>query len=288
MMCNRRSLPRATAMFSGLKTANDPATNRDLRRKTRGSLPRSEENNVPQSRSTSCRSCMTSRKHGFLISDRSTGITQQQYQQLFFPAVYANFTSSFAMAHHQERPITLGRSSASDHTLSNGNHDQDSRDDVVDGGESGKSQGQEIPVNIWDESLRSIRGKIVRQWVQTSESSTVILALLTRPALVLCVAILGILSLYWGVLFDVEKNLNSLIVYVVDFETDSSALVGPLVRQMTEEQVKTNMMPHLGYITVRIRSLIYHANRLRSHQNTSTTTLSMFARLSTTLMHGLP
>ena len=69
-------------------------------------------------------------------------------------------------------------------------------------------------------------------------------------ALFLCTALLGILSLYWGALFRVEANMDSLIVYVVNFETQSDALVGPLITQATEKMVEENMMPHLGYITI--------------------------------------
>jgi len=62
--------------------------------------------------------------------------------------------------------------------------------------------------------------------------------------------ILAVLSLYWGVLFNVEDNLNSLIVYVVNFETQPSALIGPMITQATEAIVATNRQPHLGFITV--------------------------------------
>ena len=62
--------------------------------------------------------------------------------------------------------------------------------------------------------------------------------------------------MYWAVLFNVENNLNSLIVYVVDFDgqvapyTGGTPLLGPLVTKMTEEMVMENKMPHLGYVTL--------------------------------------
>ena len=62
--------------------------------------------------------------------------------------------------------------------------------------------------------------------------------------------ILSVLSLYWGVLFNVGENLNSIIVFVVDFETQPDALVGPMVTQMTEAIIEENKMPHLGFVTV--------------------------------------
>lgn len=66
----------------------------------------------------------------------------------------------------------------------------------------------------------------------------------------LCTGILAILSLYWGVLFNVEMNLNSLVVFVVNFETDSSAIIGPLITKATEQIVEENTVPHLGFVTV--------------------------------------
>lgn len=44
--------------------------------------------------------------------------------------------------------------------------------------------------------------------------------------------------------------MNSLIVFVVDFETQSDALVGPLVTDLTESIIRENTMPHLGFITI--------------------------------------
>ena len=44
--------------------------------------------------------------------------------------------------------------------------------------------------------------------------------------------------------------MNSLIVFVVDFENDPSALVGPLITKTTESIIAANAMPHLGFITV--------------------------------------
>ena len=68
-------------------------------------------------------------------------------------------------------------------------------------------------------------------------------------AILLSTFILGILSLYWAVLFDVNRNLNSFTVNVVNFETDESALVGPLVVQTTQQTVESSQ-PHLGYTPV--------------------------------------
>lgn len=59
-------------------------------------------------------------------------------------------------------------------------------------------------------------------------------------ALILCVAILAILSLYWAVLFRVDQNLSSLVVWVVDFDaqvapySSTTPLVGPAVVKAAE------------------------------------------------------
>ena len=68
--------------------------------------------------------------------------------------------------------------------------------------------------------------------------------------------VLAVLSLYWSVLFHVDANLNSLIVFVVDFDGQvapylgETPMIGPLITRTTEAQVRENSMPHLGYVTV--------------------------------------
>jgi uncharacterized membrane protein (DUF485 family) len=67
---------------------------------------------------------------------------------------------------------------------------------------------------------------------------------------VLCAFILAVLSLYWGSLYNAIMNLNSLVVYIVDFETESDAIVGPTLVKLSQEIVATNKQPHLGFVTV--------------------------------------
>ncbi|KAL9029162.1 MAG: hypothetical protein Q9196_002556, partial [Gyalolechia fulgens] len=73
--------------------------------------------------------------------------------------------------------------------------------------------------------------------------------------LILSVFILAVLSMYWAVLFHVEKNTSSLNVLVVDFDgrvppfTGGTPLVGPMVTQMTEMMLSAPE-PHLGYETI--------------------------------------
>lgn len=56
-------------------------------------------------------------------------------------------------------------------------------------------------------------------------------------------AILGVMSLYWAVLFRVEQNLSSLVVWVVDFDgqvapyTDTTPIVGPQIVKAALEQI---------------------------------------------------
>ncbi|PVI03505.1 hypothetical protein DM02DRAFT_697318 [Periconia macrospinosa] len=113
------------------------------------------------------------------------------------------------------------------------------------GGESenGKpyEESQPVPVGFWDPSLEQIRNRAFVKWVITTA--------------VLMAFILSVLSLYWGVFFDVQKRLPNLLVYVVDFDGQapydtSTPLVGPTITELTEKMVNGEM-PTLGF---RIRS----------------------------------
>ena len=72
----------------------------------------------------------------------------------------------------------------------------------------------------------------------------------------LSVFILAVLSMYWAVLYHVERNTSSLDVFVVDFDgtqapyTDVTPVVGPMITKTTE-QMLLSPMPHLGYITMK-------------------------------------
>lgn len=74
-------------------------------------------------------------------------------------------------------------------------------------------------------------------------------------ASILSMCILSVLSIYWAVLFHVELNISSLVVYVVDFDgqtapyTFVTPLLGPMITQMTEE-MQRSPIPHLGYVTM--------------------------------------
>ena len=73
--------------------------------------------------------------------------------------------------------------------------------------------------------------------------------------MILFVFILAALSLFNGVFYHIQKNLSSLIVYVVDFDGQAAPyqsetpIVGPAIVQATERIVRSNA-PSLGYITM--------------------------------------
>ena len=81
------------------------------------------------------------------------------------------------------------------------------------------------------------------------------LKLMNAAALILAVFILAVLSVYWGVLYHVQSNLSSLVIYVVDFDgqlapyTGVTPLIGPMITQTTEAMVADSPV-HLGYGTL--------------------------------------
>ncbi|KAL1853526.1 hypothetical protein Daus18300_011807 [Diaporthe australafricana] len=104
-----------------------------------------------------------------------------------------------------------------------------------------KEQQPHHAVGFWHPQMNKVRRHVIFLWFRT--------------VFILLVAILAILSLYWGVLFRVESNLRSIIVYVVDFDAavppyDAvSPVVGPAVIKMTE-QLFNSPTPSLGFTTV--------------------------------------
>lgn len=97
-----------------------------------------------------------------------------------------------------------------------------------------------------------------------------------QKVVILLTFIMCILSLYWAVLFQVDQNLRSLVVHVVDLDgqvapynnnNNVQPIVGPAVTKLTEQLV-TAPGPSLGYVTVppaqydhdplRVREAVYH------------------------------
>ncbi|KAL6719229.1 hypothetical protein ACLMJK_003466 [Lecanora helva] len=121
--------------------------------------------------------------------------------------------------------------------------DSDQEEKRKDDGESGGNGGPPVPTGFWDERTRGLRLEVVGGWARTT--------------LILCTFILTVMSLYWGVLYNVEQNLSSLNVYVVDFDgtqppyNDVTPLVGPMITQQTEKMISMGQNGnHLGYITM--------------------------------------
>ncbi|KAL8719119.1 MAG: hypothetical protein Q9225_003831 [Loekoesia sp. 1 TL-2023] len=112
-----------------------------------------------------------------------------------------------------------------------------SSDDEEKGGQDGPPQ----PVGFFSKSLNKVRLEVFGLWARTT--------------LILSVFILIVLSMYWAVLFHVEKNVSSLTVFVVDFDgrvppfTGATPLVGPMITQTTEMMLSAPE-PHLGYDTI--------------------------------------
>jgi hypothetical protein len=94
---------------------------------------------------------------------------------------------------------------------------------------------------------------------------------LLLAALILMTCILAILSLYWAVLFRVEENLSSLVVWVVDFDgqveryKDVTPMVGPQIVQAAEKLIAPSgslgwlarSPADFNYGTMEVRSQIY-------------------------------
>ncbi|KAI1764864.1 MNNG and nitrosoguanidine resistance protein [Hypoxylon sp. FL1150] len=97
---------------------------------------------------------------------------------------------------------------------------------------------------FWDPSMKKIRGEVIFQWA--------------RMLLILSVFIIGVLSLYWAVLFHVDKNMRTLTVLVVDldgrvapYDYVETPLVGPLVTDIARQMLDVPPTQRtLGYTVV--------------------------------------
>ncbi|KAL8702845.1 MAG: hypothetical protein Q9201_003985 [Fulgogasparrea decipioides] len=143
------------------------------------------------------------------------------------------------MADPENGRSSSDRSPSSDVTIDG--HAEDGREKSSDDEEKGQDEGPPQPVGFFSKSLNKVRLQIFGLWARTT--------------LILAVFILTVLSLYWAVLFHVEKNTSSLTVFVVDFDgrvppyTGVTPLVGPMITQTTEMMLSAPE-PHLGYDTV--------------------------------------
>jgi hypothetical protein len=95
-------------------------------------------------------------------------------------------------------------------------------------------------VGFWDWRLNHVRKEALLKWTFTTGF--------------LMAFILGCLSIYWGVFTNVESNLKSLKVYVVDFDgrtapyntSDIEPIVGPMIVQLAQQMV-ASPTPNLGF-----------------------------------------
>lgn len=109
-----------------------------------------------------------------------------------------------------------------------------------EGGDQEKQGGPPSPVGFFHPSLKHVRLEAVFKWSVTTA--------------LLMAFIIGVLGVYWGVFMHVEKNLSSLVVYVVDFDgqvapydTDGfEPVVGPLITTLARTMV-ASPTPNLGY-----------------------------------------
>ncbi|KAL8942474.1 MAG: hypothetical protein Q9211_001368 [Gyalolechia sp. 1 TL-2023] len=154
-----------------------------------------------------------------------------------------SLTTSQREPHRSDESLSSGRT-LGDHTIDadgeNRGRPRD-QDESSDNEEKGEHDGPPRPVGFFNPSLKKVRLKVFALWARTT--------------LILSVFILAVLSMYWAVLFHVEKNTSSLNVLVVDFDgrvppfTGGTPLVGPMVTQMTEMMLSAPE-PHLGYETI--------------------------------------
>ncbi|KAF9876840.1 hypothetical protein CkaCkLH20_05686 [Colletotrichum karsti] len=116
--------------------------------------------------------------------------------------------------------------------------EKDSHDGNLENGIAKHHRKPHTAVGFWDPSMRKVRAHVIRLWLQT--------------ILILIAFILGVLSLYWAVLFRAEANLRAIVVHVVDFDGQVAPyqsvqpLVGPTVIQTVQKALEKSG-PSLGW-----------------------------------------
>jgi len=96
-------------------------------------------------------------------------------------------------------------------------------------------------VGFWHSGLAQTRKEVFFRYFQT--------------LFILSIAVMGILSIYWGVLFDVKEKLSRATVAVVSFEgtpgpyESFTPLIGPFVRAACQTEMDSRT-DHLGFIFV--------------------------------------
>jgi hypothetical protein len=122
-----------------------------------------------------------------------------------------------------------------------------------------QQSGPPAAVGYWDPRLKHVRREAWTKWTITTA--------------LLMAFIVGVLSIYWGALFHIEKNLSGLVVYVVDmdgsppYNTDGhDPVVGPIITNIGRGLV-ASATPNLayefppaadfGYDPVQVRQAVY-------------------------------
>ncbi|KAJ5771765.1 hypothetical protein N7520_002294 [Penicillium odoratum] len=101
-----------------------------------------------------------------------------------------------------------------------------------------KQTGPPAPVGFFDPSLNEVRKRVFYQYART--------------VFILCVFVLGVLSIFWGSQFTTEAKYPNLHVWVVDFDGQvepyltNDTVVGPAVINVTKEYESSSSL-HLGY-----------------------------------------
>ncbi|KAL9117285.1 MAG: hypothetical protein Q9187_006181 [Circinaria calcarea] len=153
----------------------------------------------------------------------------------------SNSDRTLRNSHQGDGVVNLDKEGQSDGGEKEERSDGGEKGDRPDGGEKG-DEGPPKPVGFWHKDLSNTRLKVFKLW--------------TGITVMLMTFVVAVLSLYWAVLFHADANLNSLIVFVVDFDGQvapylgETPMIGPLITRTTEAQVRENRMPHLGYVTV--------------------------------------
>ena len=129
-----------------------------------------------------------------------------------------------------------------------------------------KAEGQAVPaVSFFDPALKEVRRRAFYQWSRTGMSkyrTRIFFRVMWTENLIqadillvsiLCVFVLAVLSIFWGMQYSTESKLTELKVWVVDFDgqTDdyrtSTPVVGPAVISTAQEYINSPDL-HLGYM----------------------------------------
>jgi len=175
-----------------------------------------------------CEDCLPGRDFNEKSSNHAVGKDAFHIEN---PAIDRQMTRFGSM--RQSRPIVARPSPAVPLVL------DDDSEDTID--EEKARPGPPAAVGFWHAGLAHTRKAVFFKYIQT--------------LFILCVAVMAILSIYWGVLFDVKEYLPHATVAVVSFEgtpgpyESYEAIVGPIVRAAAQAEMDSRP-DHLGFVFV--------------------------------------